>query len=232
MINHPSGMNSIQQQLSGSKNNMASNTSPDGRSNVTLISSDSIDSLESIKSADDEPSPIGNGSVRKNVTSNRNGGGESGHGGSATGGGSTGNNNSANGNNNNANNSSNNTNSSSNNNNNNSSNSTSNHSVTKQKESSGRKVFMLSGRRRKKSKTYLIGNNAFDISRQHSLAKLKSNVIGTQFTAIRIEPSGGRHEVVSVTYETNVLGFKGPRKMTVIVPKPDEVNYNCLCLAK
>lgn len=48
-----------------------------------------------------------------------------------------------------------------------------------------RKVFVLSGRRRKKSKTYLIGNNAFDISRDRCMAKLKSNVLGTQFTAIR-----------------------------------------------
>ena len=51
--------------------------------------------------------------------------------------------------------------------------------------SANRKVFVLSGRRRKKSKTYLIGNNAFDISRDRCLAKLKSNVLGTQFTAIR-----------------------------------------------
>ena len=50
---------------------------------------------------------------------------------------------------------------------------------------SNRKVFMLSGRRRKKTKTYLIGNNAFDISRDKCLSKLKSNVLGTQFTAIR-----------------------------------------------
>lgn len=49
----------------------------------------------------------------------------------------------------------------------------------------GRKVFVLSGRRRKKSKTYLIGNNAFDISRDRCMAKLKSNVLGTMFTAIR-----------------------------------------------
>lgn len=51
--------------------------------------------------------------------------------------------------------------------------------------SSSKKVFVLSGRRRKKSKTYLIGNNAFDISRDRCIAKLKSNVLGTQFTAFR-----------------------------------------------
>ncbi|CAG2169218.1 unnamed protein product [Oppiella nova] len=48
-----------------------------------------------------------------------------------------------------------------------------------------RQVFILSGRRRKKSKTYIIGNDPFDISRGNCIAKLKSNVLGTQFTAIR-----------------------------------------------
>ena len=48
-----------------------------------------------------------------------------------------------------------------------------------------RQVFLLSGRRRKKSKTYIIGNDPFDISRGNCIAKLKSNVLGTQFTAIR-----------------------------------------------
>lgn len=51
--------------------------------------------------------------------------------------------------------------------------------------SNSRQVFVLSGRRRKKSKTYLIGNDPFDISRGNCIAKLKSNVLGTQFTAIR-----------------------------------------------
>ncbi|KAH9493301.1 hypothetical protein DERF_014060 [Dermatophagoides farinae] len=93
---------------------------------------------------------------------------------------------------------------------------------------STKKVFILSGRRRKKSKTYLIGNNAFDISRDRCIAKLKSNVLGTQFTAIRLHSNGVRYEISSITYETNVLGFKGPRKMTIIIPKPDE-KTNALC---
>ncbi|XP_027201481.2 tub domain-containing protein ktub [Dermatophagoides pteronyssinus] len=93
---------------------------------------------------------------------------------------------------------------------------------------SSKKVFVLSGRRRKKSKTYLIGNNAFDISRDRCIAKLKSNVLGTQFTSIRLHSNGVRHEISSITYETNVLGFKGPRKMTIIIPKPDE-KTNALC---
>lgn len=48
-----------------------------------------------------------------------------------------------------------------------------------------RQVFLLSGRRRKKSKTYLIAGDPFDIGRNNCIAKLKSNVLGTQFTAIR-----------------------------------------------
>lgn len=48
-----------------------------------------------------------------------------------------------------------------------------------------RQVFLLCGRRRKKSKTYLIGLDPFDISRINCVAKLKSNVIGTQFRAVR-----------------------------------------------
>ena len=65
---------------------------------------------------------------------------------------------------------------------------------------SSKKVFVLSGRRRKKSKTYLIGNNAFDISRDRCIAKLKSNVLGTQFTSIRLHSNGVRHEISSITY--------------------------------
>ncbi len=53
------------------------------------------------------------------------------------------------------------------------------------RQSGYRQVFLLSGRRRKKSKTYIIGNDPFDISRGNCIAKLKSNVLGTQFTAIR-----------------------------------------------
>lgn len=98
--------------------------------------SESVDSLESIKSNEDEENVVKNGSQQTKTPSPSNGG-------------QNGANNKAN-------------------------------AIT-----GGRKVFVLSGRRRKKSKTYLIGNNAFDISRDRCLAKLKSNVLGTQFTAIR-----------------------------------------------
>ncbi|XP_074602108.1 tub domain-containing protein ktub [Brevipalpus obovatus] len=88
---------------------------------------------------------------------------------------------------------------------------------------SRRQVFLLGGRRRKKSKTYLIGNDPFDITRDNCVAKLKSNVLGTQFNAIQTSSDGRRYEVATIIYETNVLGFKGPRKMTVLVPRSEEV---------
>lgn len=58
--------------------------------------------------------------------------------------------------------------------------------------------------------------------------KLRSNLIGTQFTIYDngISPRKAnfkdgavpRQELAAVIYDTNVLGFKGPRKMTVIIP--------------
>ncbi|KPP79052.1 tubby protein-like, partial [Scleropages formosus] len=70
--------------------------------------------------------------------------------------------------------------------------------------SDGKRVFLMAGRKRKKSKTsnYLISVDPTDLSRdtESYIGKLRSNVLGTKFT------------------EKNVLGFKGPRKMTVIIP--------------
>lgn len=48
-----------------------------------------------------------------------------------------------------------------------------------------RQVFLLCGRRRKKSKTYLIGLDPFDISRINCVAKLKSNVLGTHVSDLQ-----------------------------------------------
>lgn len=58
--------------------------------------------------------------------------------------------------------------------------------------------------------------------------KLRSNLLGTQFTIFdngksprkcsANEENVPRQELAAVIYETNVLGFKGPRKMTVIIP--------------
>ncbi|XP_064487801.1 tubby protein homolog isoform X2 [Ornithodoros turicata] len=97
----------------------------------------------------------------------------------------------------------------------------------------GRKVFLLAARKRKKSATsnYLISVDATDLSRggEAFVGKLRSNLLGTTFTVYDAgdspkkagalsDKTGVRAEVAAVAYETNVLGFKGPRKMTVILP--------------
>uniref|UniRef100_A0A8B9H441 Tubby-like protein n=1 Tax=Astyanax mexicanus TaxID=7994 RepID=A0A8B9H441_ASTMX len=98
----------------------------------------------------------------------------------------------------------------------------------------GKKLFLLAGRKRKKSKTsnYLISVDATDLSREGEsfVGKLRSNMMGTKFTVYDngtnptknpgtlLEESNTRQELAAICYETNVLGFKGPRKMTVIIP--------------
>eukprot|EP00076_Gallus_gallus_P029873 XP_015154169.1 tubby-related protein 1 isoform X1 [Gallus gallus] len=94
-----------------------------------------------------------------------------------------------------------------------------------------KKVFLLAGRKRKKSKTsnYLISIDPTDLSRggENFIGKLRSNLMGTKFTVFdnganpdraSADWSNVRQELSAVVYETNVLGFKGPRKMTVIIP--------------
>ncbi|KAM6215697.1 tubby-related protein 3 [Rhynchocyon petersi] len=96
-----------------------------------------------------------------------------------------------------------------------------------------RKIFLLAGRKRKKSKTsnYLISTDATDLSREGEsyIGKLRSNLMGTKFTVYDhgvsptkaqglVEKVHTRQELAAICYETNVLGFKGPRKMSVIIP--------------
>ncbi|XP_051962433.1 tubby-related protein 1 [Xyrauchen texanus] len=100
-----------------------------------------------------------------------------------------------------------------------------------------KKVFLLAGRKRKKSATsnYLISIDATDLSRggDNFIGKLRSNLMGTKFTVFDngLNPerafrdmSNARKELAAIIYETNVLGFKGPRKMTVIIPGMDDDN--------
>ncbi|XP_041671967.1 tubby protein homolog [Cheilinus undulatus] len=97
----------------------------------------------------------------------------------------------------------------------------------------GKRVFLMAGRKRKKCKTsnYLISTDATNLSRDTNcyIGKLRSNVLGTKFTVYdggenpEKEPfikecESVRQELAAICYETNVLGFKGPRKMTVIIP--------------
>ncbi|XP_050821710.1 tubby-related protein 3 isoform X3 [Gopherus flavomarginatus] len=103
-------------------------------------------------------------------------------------------------------------------------------SATSQKSAT---TFLLAGRKRKKSKTsnYLISIDPTDLSREGEsfIGKLRSNLMGTKFTVYDhgvspgkaqglIEKAHTRQELAAICYETNVLGFKGPRKMSVIIP--------------
>ncbi|KAI8441008.1 hypothetical protein MSG28_009281 [Choristoneura fumiferana] len=93
----------------------------------------------------------------------------------------------------------------------------------------GKKVFLLAARKRKKSATsnYLISTDPTELTRTADsfAGKLRSNLIGTAFTVYdngkawrKHDHAQTRHELAAVVYDTNVLGFKGPRKMTVILP--------------
>lgn len=99
--------------------------------------------------------------------------------------------------------------------------------------SKNEKIFVLAARKRKKSKTsnYLISTDPIDLSREglSYIGKLRSNLMGTKFTIYdhgvnpnksngRVEKCYMRQELAAISYETNVLGFKGPRKMSVIIP--------------
>ncbi|XP_058385785.1 tubby-related protein 2 [Diceros bicornis minor] len=103
----------------------------------------------------------------------------------------------------------------------------------------GWKHFLLAGRKRKRSKTsnYLISLDPTDLSRDGAnfVGKVRSNVLGTKFTIFDngVNPERKnfvsktariREELGAVCYETNVLGFRGPRKMTVIIPGIDAQN--------
>lgn len=93
----------------------------------------------------------------------------------------------------------------------------------------GKKVFLLAARKRKKSATsnYLISTDPTELTRTADsfAGKLRSNLLGTAFTVYdngkawrKHDHAHTRHELAAVVYDTNVLGFKGPRKMTVILP--------------
>ncbi|KAI4827365.1 hypothetical protein KUCAC02_030767 [Chaenocephalus aceratus] len=100
-----------------------------------------------------------------------------------------------------------------------------------------KKTFLLVGRKRKKCATsnYLISIDSTDLSRggDNFVGKLRSNLMGTKFTVFdnalnpdRALPdmSNARQEMAGIVYETNVLGMKGPRRMTVVIPGMDKNN--------
>ena len=98
--------------------------------------------------------------------------------------------------------------------------------------------FLLSARKRKKSKSsnYVISLDEEDMARQSGnfFAKLRSNFVGTEFTLYDKgskpgeKPDGKsaglapREDLGAVTYQYNVLGTRGPRKMKGFIPRVDE----------
>lgn len=98
----------------------------------------------------------------------------------------------------------------------------------------GRRALLLAARKRKKSATshYVISADPTDLSRRGSgaVGKLRSNALGTRFQAWAGKSGGSnklddegtdgpqKEELAAVLYDANVLGFKGPRRMTVVIP--------------
>ncbi|KAJ3374112.1 hypothetical protein GGF31_008328 [Allomyces arbusculus] len=92
------------------------------------------------------------------------------------------------------------------------------------------RFFVMSARKLKKrnGSTYGIYLAPLDqIQKTSALAKVRSNFLGTAFTItapVRDAPrprDGAvkpREELAAVLYEPNILGFKGPRKMTILLP--------------
>uniref|UniRef100_A0A0N5AFB9 Tub domain-containing protein n=1 Tax=Syphacia muris TaxID=451379 RepID=A0A0N5AFB9_9BILA len=99
------------------------------------------------------------------------------------------------------------------------------------------RIFLLAARKRKKSKTanYLISVDPTDMSRVGNsfIAKVRSNALGTQFTIYdngqnpKKEPKDNESLRQELAAEVNLMGLKGPRKMTVLIPGIYDVeNYS------
>eukprot|EP01137_Pigoraptor_chileana_P001839 Opistho-2@2137 len=95
----------------------------------------------------------------------------------------------------------------------------------------GKKVFLLAARKRKKSTSsnYLLSIDPTNMARDGEtfVGKLRSNFLGTNFIVYsngcnprskKAMNGNIREELAAITYGTNVMGLKGPRKMTVIIP--------------
>lgn len=53
------------------------------------------------------------------------------------------------------------------------------------------------------------------------MGKLRSNVLGTSFTCYdngSKSPDAPRLDMAVIIYDPNILGFKGPRNMTILLP--------------
>lgn len=99
-------------------------------------------------------------------------------------------------------------------------------------------TFLLAGRKRRKSggANYMVSLDEEDQARDSGnyFGKVRSNFMGTQFVCydkganpkkaddtLNVSQFGARQELAVVNYQYNVLGMRGPRKMTVGVPSVD-----------
>ncbi|KJH45310.1 Tub family protein [Dictyocaulus viviparus] len=96
-----------------------------------------------------------------------------------------------------------------------------------------KKIFLLAARRRKKSTTanYLISTDATDMKREGTafvdrtlLVQCLHCTIVERILKKSTVTSDIRQELAAVIYDTNVLGFKGPRKMHVLIPGIYDIN--------
>ncbi|KAK9838369.1 hypothetical protein WJX81_007666 [Elliptochloris bilobata] len=95
--------------------------------------------------------------------------------------------------------------------------------------------FLLAARKRKKSASahYLLSSDSQDLSRGGGsfCGKVRANFLGTEFVAYdrgakpgstaAIYSRRARAELAAVTYQANLLGAKGPRRMTALIPRLD-----------
>lgn len=96
------------------------------------------------------------------------------------------------------------------------------------------KRFLLAARKRKKQTTsnYLASLDYDDLERDspNYFGKLRANFVGTEFTVFdageRSGRNAGRSELGCVTYQYNVLGTRGPRKMTGVIPALDASGHS------
>ncbi|KAJ3084689.1 hypothetical protein HDU99_007305 [Rhizoclosmatium hyalinum] len=102
-----------------------------------------------------------------------------------------------------------------------------------------RQVFLLSARKQNfmsKSSHYVISTDRlsnWSRTKENIVANVRSNFIGTAFSVYdNAEGSskmkfGSHEEFCAVLYEPNILGVKGPRKMTVILPGMNKDKTRC-----
>lgn len=92
--------------------------------------------------------------------------------------------------------------------------------------------FLLNGKKRSGNKTsnYMITLDQDNLKKKGKgyLGKVRANFMGTEFSVFDngVNPKEStkgqpRRQMGAVLYESNVLGSKGPRKMTVMIPTID-----------